>query len=50
MKINITSVPVADQDDALRFYFTSQPADVGTAVIAVFDDTCGNLIQLYEEK
>lgn len=30
--------------------FTQEPTDVGTAVIAVFDDTCGNLIQLVEEK
>jgi catechol 2,3-dioxygenase-like lactoylglutathione lyase family enzyme len=30
--------------------FTAQPTDVGTAVIAVFDDTCGNLIQLYQTK
>jgi catechol 2,3-dioxygenase-like lactoylglutathione lyase family enzyme len=26
--------------------FTVDPTDVGTADIAVFDDTCGNLIQL----
>jgi len=128
MKINISSIPVADQDDALQFYteilgfekktdfpageyrwltvvspeepdatqlalepnvhpatqayqaalladgipistfeaddliaevarlenlgvkFTTQPVDVGTAMIAVFDDSCGNLIQLYETK
>jgi predicted enzyme related to lactoylglutathione lyase len=30
--------------------FTQPPTDVGTAVVAVFDDTCGNLIQLIEEK
>lgn len=30
--------------------FTQPPTDVGAAVIAVFDDTCGNLIQLVEEK
>jgi predicted enzyme related to lactoylglutathione lyase len=30
--------------------FTQPPTDVGTAVIAVLDDTCGNLIQLIEEK
>jgi len=30
--------------------FTVAPMDVGTAVIAVFDDTCGNLIQLIQEK
>src|SRR4051812_9537962 len=30
--------------------FTLAPTDVGPAVIAVFDDTCGNLIQLIAEK
>ncbi len=30
--------------------FTQPPTDVGDAVIAVFDDTCGNLIQLISEK
>jgi predicted enzyme related to lactoylglutathione lyase len=28
--------------------FTVPPTDVGTAVIAIFDDTCGNLIQLFQ--
>ncbi len=31
---------------ALGVTFTQPPTDVGPAVIAVFDDTCGNLIQL----
>ena len=26
--------------------FTQPPTDIGTAVMAVFDDTCGNLIQI----
>lgn len=30
--------------------FTQPPADMGTAVVAVFDDTCGNLIQLLTPK
>ncbi|NDZ96900.1 VOC family protein [Streptomyces sp. SID6673] len=30
--------------------FTQPPTDIGTAVIAVFDDTCGNLVQLVAEK
>jgi predicted enzyme related to lactoylglutathione lyase len=30
--------------------FTQPPTDVGVATIAVFDDTCGNLIQLIAEK
>jgi predicted enzyme related to lactoylglutathione lyase len=32
--------------DGVRF--TAPPTDMGDAIIAVFDDTCGNLIQIYE--
>jgi len=28
---------------------TQPPTDIGTAVIAVLDDTCGNLIQIITE-
>jgi glyoxylase I family protein len=28
--------------------FRSEPTDMGSAVLAVFDDTCGNLIQIYQ--
>ena len=30
--------------------FTQPPTDIGTAFVAVLDDTCGNLIQLIEMK
>ncbi|HMG30278.1 MAG TPA: VOC family protein [Jiangellaceae bacterium] len=30
--------------------FTQPPTDIGQATVAVFDDTCGNLIQLVTEK
>jgi glyoxylase I family protein len=30
--------------------FTMEPTDVGAAVVAVLDDTCGNLIQIYQPK
>ena len=30
--------------------FTQPPVDHGTVVVAVFDDTCGNLIQIAEER
>ena len=30
--------------------FTMPPTDIGTAHVAVFDDTCGNLIQLLQLK
>ena len=29
---------------------TQPPADMGVVTIAVFDDTCGNLIQIAAEK
>jgi predicted enzyme related to lactoylglutathione lyase len=32
----------------LGVVFASEPRNMGTATIAVFDDTCGNLIQLYQ--
>ena len=34
----------------LGVQFTMEPMDIGEAVIAVFDDTCGNLIQLIQTK
>jgi catechol 2,3-dioxygenase-like lactoylglutathione lyase family enzyme len=30
--------------------FTQPPLDIGPAVLAVFDDTCGNLIQIITEN
>ena len=30
--------------------FTMEPTDVGPSIIAAFDDTCGNLIQLVQLK
>jgi catechol 2,3-dioxygenase-like lactoylglutathione lyase family enzyme len=35
---------------SLGVEFKSEPTDVGTAFIAVLDDTCGNLLQIYQEK
>lgn len=52
--IPITSFQVADVDEefvrlsAAGVRFTADPIDLGGARIAVFDDTCGNLIQMYE--
>ena len=34
---------------ALGVRFTQQPTDLGTVITAVFDDTCGNLIQIAQE-
>ena len=30
--------------------FVQQPTDLGSVITAVFDDSCGNLIQIAEEK
>ncbi|MFN8024817.1 MAG: VOC family protein [Acidimicrobiia bacterium] len=35
---------------ALGVEFTRPPTDMGTVVVAVFDDTCGNLLQIATEK
>jgi len=35
---------------ALGVEFTMPPTDIGPAVMAVFNDTCGNLINLVQEK
>jgi catechol 2,3-dioxygenase-like lactoylglutathione lyase family enzyme len=34
---------------ALGVRFTQDPLDLGTVTTAVFDDTCGNLIQIIEQ-
>jgi catechol 2,3-dioxygenase-like lactoylglutathione lyase family enzyme len=35
-----------DRLASLGVRFTQEPADMGTVTTAVFDDTCGNLIQI----
>ena len=39
-----------DRLTGLGVAFSMKPTDVGTVVVAVFNDTCGNNIQLVEEK
>lgn len=39
-----------DRLTALGVNFTQQPMDIGEHWVAVFDDTCGNLIQLVSAK
>ncbi|MEV4541196.1 VOC family protein [Micromonospora echinaurantiaca] len=34
----------------LGVVFTQEPADMGAVITAVFDDTCGNLIQIAQPK
>jgi predicted enzyme related to lactoylglutathione lyase len=51
-----TSFSVDNMDDEIKrlkskgVTVTQEPTDVGTAIIATIDDTCGNLIQLIELK
>jgi catechol 2,3-dioxygenase-like lactoylglutathione lyase family enzyme len=33
---------------ALGVVFTMEPTKMGTSTLAVFEDTCGNLIQIYQ--
>ena len=35
---------------ALGVTFKGEPVDVGDVIMAIFEDTCGNLIQLYQTK
>lgn len=35
---------------ALGVEFIAPPMDIGPAIIAIFNDTCGNLIQIMQEK
>lgn len=39
-----------DRLTGLGVEFSMKPTEVGTVIAAVFDDTCGNNIQLVEEK
>jgi len=35
---------------SLGVVFRSKPTNAGGAIVAVFEDTCGNLIQIYQEQ
>ncbi|MDX3384181.1 VOC family protein [Streptomyces niveiscabiei] len=39
-----------DRLSGLGVRFTQEPVDAGPVVVAVLDDTCGNLIQLMQTK
>lgn len=44
---------IAAEHDRLKqlgVVFTQEPADMGAVITAVFDDTCGNLIQIAQPK
>ena len=36
--------------NALGVEFMAEPTDIGTAIMTIFNDTCGNLIQLMQVK
>ena len=54
--IPLTSFGVADvraETERLRSLgvaFSQEPVDIGPVITAVFDDTCGNLIQIAERR
>ncbi len=54
--IPLTSFAVDDINEEFQrlkshgVVFRTEPTNVGTAVVAVFEDTCGNLIQMYQES
>jgi catechol 2,3-dioxygenase-like lactoylglutathione lyase family enzyme len=54
--IPFTSFAVDDVDEEFRrlrglgVQFTQEPAEMGPVKTAVFDDTCGNLIQIASQK
>ena len=35
---------------ALGVAFTMEPTDIGVAIMAIFNDTCGNLIQIMQQR
>lgn len=39
-----------DRLSSVGVEFTQAPTDLGTVTVAVFDDTCGNLIQIIAQK
>ena len=44
---------LASEHERLRaagVVFTQDPVDIGSGLLAVFDDTCGNLVQLFEPR
>jgi catechol 2,3-dioxygenase-like lactoylglutathione lyase family enzyme len=53
--IPLTSFAVDDIEEEHRrlqelgVVFTQQPVEMGGTSLAVFEDTCGNLIQIYQE-
>ena len=52
----LTSFAVDDIEEeclrlkALGVVFTAEPTSVGDTIVAVFEDSCGNLIQIYQES
>jgi predicted enzyme related to lactoylglutathione lyase len=53
--IPLTAFAVDDIENEYRrlkelgVVFRTEPTEMGGAIVSVFDDTCGNLIQIYQE-
>jgi hypothetical protein len=41
-------LPIIERLRGLGVRFTQEPLEMGPAITAVFDDTCGNLIQIMQ--
>lgn len=50
MRIHLTGVFVDERLVARDVRFVQPPTDYGTVICAVFDDTCGNLVPISQEK
>ena len=51
--INFNTSDIAAEHERLAaagVVFTMPPTEIGAVIMAVFDDTCGNLINLVQEK
>jgi len=57
MRVVVTNIFVNNRYKALEFYtktlgkdviFTTKPAERGEVTLAIFDDTCSNLIQMIQ--
>jgi hypothetical protein len=49
MKITLTSVKDYERLTGLGVVFRTQPTNMGAVTLAVFEDTCGNLIGMIQQ-
>jgi hypothetical protein len=48
MRIALSSIRVDDQDNAMGVNFRGEPTVMGTITAVLFEDSCGNLINLVQ--